>query len=69
VDPQPEQVQVDPAGIIKHQQAMTTQLVGQFLNDLAITRALLDDARSEVDRLTRVTEELRSATTTPTESG
>lgn len=64
MDQQPEQdrIEVDPEGIIKHQGNITGHLVIQLTSDLAITRALLDVARSEVERLTRVNDELRSAT-------
>lgn len=55
----PEQIQVDPAVALQHQQAITGQLVARLTHDLSVTRAALDAAQAEAERLRRVTESLR----------
>ena len=58
MDANPPQVAVDPSSVIRHQQAVNGALINQLASDLAITRALLDDAKTENERLTRVNEAL-----------
>jgi len=56
--PNPGQVSVDPATLVRHHHAIGNALVAQLTNDLAVTRALLDDCRAENERLARVNEAL-----------
>jgi methanogenic corrinoid protein MtbC1 len=57
------EVGVDPSEVIKQLRVISSQVTGQLMHDLAFSQALLAAARGEVERLTRVNQELLSANT------